>query len=281
VDHPSRRRTLSDASAPLIPDGLDATLVLVRHGESTFIAEGRFQGQAETPLTDVGRRQAALVAGRLARPHDAPALPVPAAEPLELVHSPLQRTSQTAAAIEQAMRQAGHPVSLRPDPGFFEMHQGDWQGLHRDEIEARYRDVLAGWRRRPLETWAPGGESLPDMQARVRPALETVLARLAAGRLPGTQDRAQIPGYGDPHPDHPWSIVVGHDGVFKVVLLTLFDLPLERFWMWSMDLCGITVVELRAGRPVLRAHNLTAHLAALADAGTVAELDEREGSGAL
>ena len=70
-----------------------------------------------------------------------------------------------------------------------------------------------------------------------------------------------------PPPDHPWSVVVAHDGVFKIALLTLFDLPIERFWMWTMDLCGITVVELRAGRPVLRVHNLTAHLAAMTDLG--------------
>jgi len=43
----------------------DATLVLVRHGESTFIAEGRFQGQADSPLTTTGFRQADLVARRL------------------------------------------------------------------------------------------------------------------------------------------------------------------------------------------------------------------------
>ena len=51
--------------------------------------------------------------------------------------------------------------------------------------------------------------------------------------------------------------------MFKIALLALFGLPLERFWMWSMDLCGITVVEFRAGRAVLRAHNLTDHLALL------------------
>jgi hypothetical protein len=122
---------------------------------------------------------------------------------------------------------------------------------------------------------------LPQVETRVRPALGAALARLAVAGQPGSHDRPQVAGYGDPQPSHPWTIVVGHDGVFKVTLLTLFDLPLERFWMWSMDLCGITVVELRAGRPVLRAHNLTGHLAALADAETVAELDEREGSGAL
>jgi broad specificity phosphatase PhoE len=119
------------------------------------------------------------------------------------------------------------------------------------------------------------------MRARVRPALTVLLERLADGRPPGTLDRPQVAGYRDEHPVHPWSIVVGHDGVFKIVLLTLFDLPLDRFWMWSMDLCAITVVELRAGRPVLRAHNLTAHLASLADAETVAKLDERETTGAL
>ncbi len=79
--------------------------------------------------------------------------------------------------------------------------------------------------------------------------------------------------------------MVGHDGVFKVALLTLFDLPLERFWMWSMDLCAITIVEFRAGRPVLRAHNLTAHLGALDEETAAAEARaaaaaERERSGA-
>jgi len=281
VDHPAGGRALTADATPLIPDGLDATLVLVRHGESTFIAEGRFQGQAETPLTPIGLRQAALVAERLARPHEAPALPVPDGDPLELVHSPLERTSQTAAAIDAAMDAAGHPVARRPDEGFLEMDQGAWQGLHREEIAERFGPELAAWRRTPLEAWAPGGESLPEMQARVRPALATILGRLAEGRAPGTHDRPQVQGYRDPRPDHPWSLVVGHDGIFKVALLTLFELPLDRFWMWSMDLCAISIIEVRAGRPVLRAHNLTAHLASLADARAVAAVEERAAGGAL
>ncbi|MEO8437707.1 MAG: histidine phosphatase family protein, partial [Chloroflexota bacterium] len=258
MDHPARERALTAEPAALIPDGLDATLVLVRHGESTFITEGRFQGQAETPLTPLGQRQAALVGGRLATPHDPPALPVPTGAPIELIHSPLERTTQTAEAIEAAMRAAGNHVVRRPDPGFLEIHQGAWQGLHRDEIGARYGSELSTWRRAPLEAWAPGGEALPEVAARVRPALARILATLGDGRPSGTHDRSQVAGYQDPVLDHPWSIVVGHDGVFKVTLLTLFDLALDRFWMWSMDLCGITVVELRAGRPVMRAHNLTA-----------------------
>jgi probable phosphoglycerate mutase len=172
-------------------------------------------------------------------------------------------------------------VARRSDPGFLEIHQGAWQGLHRDEIAARFGGELATWRRAPLEGWAPGGESLPEVQARLRPALTALLARLGQGRQPGTQDRPQVAGYRDVRPDHPWSIVVGHDGVFKVALLTIFDLPLERFWMWSMDLCGIAIIEFRAGRPVLRAHNLTDHLADLADERSLESISARSQTGAL
>jgi broad specificity phosphatase PhoE len=267
-----------DAS-PLIPDRLDATLVLVRHGESELIVEGRFQGQAETPLSAMGLRQAALVAERLAHPHDAPALPLPEGPLRELVHSPLRRTTQTAEALAAAMVPSPVP---RPDSGFLEIGQGEWEGLHRDEIKTRYGDTLAAWRRTPTQAWAPGGESLAQVAARVRPALAGVLTALAEGGTPGSLDRDHVAGYGDEMPTAlPWSIVVGHDGVFKVSLLTLFDLPLERFWMWTMDLCAITVVEFRAGRAVLRAHNLTGHLATLLDEAAQEAQERRSRSGAL
>jgi broad specificity phosphatase PhoE len=262
----------------LIPDGLDATLVLVRHGESEYIVEGRFQGHAETPLSPTGLRQAALLAERLAHPHDPPALPLPAGPLREIVHSPLRRTTQTAEAIE-ARQVAGPP--LRPEAGLIEIGQGEWEGLHRDEVAARYGETLAGWRRSPTTAWAPGGESLAAVQARVRPALAAMLAILAEGGVPGSLDRPAVAGYLDATPTHPWSIAVAHDGVFKVALLTLFDLPLERFWMWTMDLAAITVVDFRAGRPVLRAHNLTEHLAPLLDETAREDQEERSRSGAL
>ena len=275
---PTGRRTLS---APLIPDGLDATLVLVRHGESEYIVQGRFQGQADTPLTTRGLRQAELVAARLADPHARPALPLPSGPPLELVHSPLARTRQTAEAIAAAITLPEAALALRPDPGFLEIGQGEWEGLHRDEIATRYAETLATWRRRPTDAWAPGGESLPEVADRVRPALTELLARLATGRPPGTRDRDQVAGYGESPADHPWSILVAHDGVFKVTLLTLFDLPLDRFWMWMMDLCAISVIEFRGGQPVVRAHNLTDHLAPLLDEDAVAAQEARSRSGAL
>jgi probable phosphoglycerate mutase len=269
---------------PLVPDGLDATLVLVRHGESEFIVERRFQGQAETPLSTIGLRQAERTAARLARPHAAPALPVPSGPPREIVHSPLIRTRQTAEAARQAMADEvafGKPIPTRADPGFLEIGQGEWEGLHLDEIERRWGDILATWRRRPLQAWAPGGESVPEVQARLLPALERLLSSLAEGGVPGSLDRPQVAGYRATPVEQPWSIVVGHDGIFKVLLLTLFDLPLDRFWMWSFDLCAIGVLEFRAGRPVVRAMNLTEHLAPLLDQAAQEATEERQRSGAL
>jgi probable phosphoglycerate mutase len=267
-----------EPTSPLIPDALDATLVLVRHGESEFIVEGRFQGRSETPLSATGLRQAALVAERLAHPHDPPALPLPIGPLREIVHSPLRRTTQTAEVIVSQLD--GTPPA-RPDPGLLEIGQGEWEGLHRDEILARYREILMAWRRSPTTAWAPGGESIVDVQVRLRPTLTTMLAGLAAGGTPGTLERSQVSGYGEGPATHPWSIAVGHDGLFKVLLLTLFELPLERFWMWAMDLAAITVVEFRAGRPVLRAHNLTGHLSTLLDEAAQEAQEERSRSGAL
>lgn len=257
---------------------------MLRHGESTWIAEGRFQGQGDPPLTAAGRRQAALAARRLARPHDPPALPIPFGAPLEIIHSPLRRTAETAAALEAAVTADGGFSTLvprRPDPAFLEIGQGLWEGLPGEEIQARWPDVIGGWRRDPLGAWAPGGESLPEVDARVRVGLARLLGNLRERDGGTIGRRSHVLGYGESPSLDPWSILVGHDGVFKVALLALLDLPLGRFWSFPFGLAAISVIEFRAGRPRLRAHNVTDHLAPLDDERAQAIEAERNGSGAL
>jgi broad specificity phosphatase PhoE len=276
VAHPPRRRPrtgtrpLSGATdqpnrEPLIPDGLDATIVLLRHGESAWITEGRFQGQGDSPLTELGLRQMAAAADRLAHPERPPTLPIPAGPPAAIVHSPLSRTATAAELVANALA-ADRPDALtkpRPDPGLLEIGQGEWEGLLGAEIAGRWPDILGGWRLDPLSSWAPGGESLPDVDARVRAFLGPLLVELARGRAPGTHNRSQVLGYRDAAIDIPWALLVGHDGMFKVLLLALLDLPLTRFWAFPFALGGITIVEIRGGRGRLRAHNLIDHLAEL------------------
>jgi probable phosphoglycerate mutase len=273
VDDPAGSRPLSDIPPlsglpPLdIPSGLEASLVLLRHGESMAIVEGRFQGRLETPLSPLGQRQAELAGARLARPAIPPRIPVPGRPPVQIRHSPLGRAAETAAAAAAALRRvhgSTTSTSVGPDPGLAEIAQGAWEGLHRDEVIARYPAELEAWRLRPTTANAPGGESIPAAAERVRVSLAATIEGLAAAAPGAGPDRASVGGYPAGHgADTPWSLLVGHDGIFKVALLTLLDLPLDRFWTFPWGLTGITVVEFVAGRAILRAHNLTDHLAPL------------------
>jgi len=276
-----------EPTPPIIPPGLDAVLAFIRHGESEWVAEGRFQGQGDSPLSELGRRQALLTARRIGRRSRRPALPLPSGPPRTIVHSPLARATETAELLARAVSGGrgedalAAPVPVRPEPGFLEIGQGDWEGLPGAEVVERWGDLLEQWRHDPLIAWAPNGESIPEVDVRVRVALATLLGDLAAAAPPPTTGRSQVLGYGELPSDEPWSVVVGHDGVFKVALLALLDLPLARFWVLPFALCGITIVEIRNGRPRLRLHNATDHLASLETEAVRAEADARRRSGAL
>ena len=159
---------MSDAQAtsqdplPLPPD-LEASLVFSRHGESTWITEGRFQGAADPPLSALGEQQAALLAARLADPHQPPALPVPLGLPVAIWHSPLIRTTATASAIAAALA-----MPLTPEPDLREIAQGDWEGRLVAEILASDGERLRTWRHSPVGHEAPGGEVLVDVDRRAR-----------------------------------------------------------------------------------------------------------------
>lgn len=271
----------------LIPSGLDAVLAFVRHGESEWVAEGRFQGQGDSPLTELGRRQALLTARRLARRGRRPVLPLPAGPAHAVIHSPLARAAETATLIGRALSSGrgedavSSPIPLYPEPGLLEIGQGEWEGLPGTEVVERWGEVLEAWRLDPLTAWAPGGESIAEVDARVRIALRGLLADLATVAPAARLGRSQVLGYADLQADEPWSIVVGHDGVFKVALLALLDVPLARFWTLPFALCGITVVEIRNGRPRLRLHNATDHLADLQTTEARQRDDARRQSGAL
>jgi broad specificity phosphatase PhoE len=241
-------------------------LALVRQGESEWIAQGRFQGHGDPPLSEVGQRQAAAVAARMAAPTEMPSLPVPDDPPLAIWHSPLRRAAQTAEAIHSA-RRADSP--LRMLDALIELGQGEWEGLTHDEVRARWPRELAAWRDDPLHNHAPGGESLPDALVRAGQAREVILgsggvtsADEGAGRAPAEPvlgyERTFKGGTGP-----AWTVVVAHDGVLRLMMLDLLDIGLEHFWSFPLALASVTVLDLGSGVAQLRAHNLDEHIAAL------------------
>ena len=288
-EQPAFEPAPDEPTPQIIPDGLDAVVAFVRHGESQWVAEGRFQGQGDPPLSELGQRQALLTARRLARRARRPALPLPAGPPQAIVHSPLARAAETATLIGRAINGGrgedaiASAVPLLPEPGLLEIGQGEWEGLPGAEVVERWGELLEAWRHDPLTAWAPGGESIAEVDVRVRIALRRLLGDLATDAPAPVAGRSQVLGYGDVPADEPWSIVVAHDGVFKVALLALLDYPLARFWTLPFALCGISVVEIRGGRPRLRLHNATDHLSGVeaADAEAQAREAERRRSGAL
>jgi probable phosphoglycerate mutase len=242
------------------------TLVLVRHGESAWIAEGRFQGRGDPPLSDVGLRQAAAVGARMAAPAEMPSVPVPDYPPQAIWHSPLLRAAQTAQAIHEA-READAP--LRPLESLMELGQGEWEGLTHDEVRRRWPDELGAWRDDPLHNHAPGGESLQDALVRARGARETILGAgdvTAADEGQGLAPAEPVLGYERTFKggDGPaWTIVVAHDGVLRLLMLDLLGVDIEHFWSFPLALASVTVLDLSAGVVRLRAHNLDEHIAAL------------------
>lgn len=109
---------------------------MLRHGQSEWNATGRWQGQADPPLTELGRRQAAAAAPTLAA--DCPRFDC-------VVSSDLTRARQTAEVLAAALGIATVVVDHR----LREAHAGEWQGLTRAEIEVRWPGWLDSGRRPP------------------------------------------------------------------------------------------------------------------------------------
>jgi glucosyl-3-phosphoglycerate phosphatase len=130
-------------------------LILLRHGESTWNAQGRMQGTADPPLSDAGRAQARALAPLLARLH-----------PDAVVCSDLRRACETAAGLGLAGAVA--------DPRWREADLGRWAGRLAAEVVAEEPEAHAAW----LEGAGapPGGEAFPDTCARVEGAVRVLAA---------------------------------------------------------------------------------------------------------
>jgi broad specificity phosphatase PhoE len=136
------------------------TLLLVRHGETDWNRDGRWQGHSDTQLNDVGREQAKRLAAQL--------------EGVDVVYSSdLARARETAELVACALG-----LQVHPDARLRERSFGAWEGKTGPEIEAEFGAAHARW----LAGDGPGAddaEAFGDFAARVQSFLEDVLARHA------------------------------------------------------------------------------------------------------
>lgn len=141
-------------------------LIIWRHGQSEWNHAGRFQGQIDTPLSELGRQQAAVAAGRLVT-----------VQPHALVSSDLARAADTAAALAAV---TGLPVTT--DPRLRERFFGQWQGLMATDIAKRWPGEYARYR---AGEPSPGCdiEHLDELTKRVTAALRDVADRFAGSTV--------------------------------------------------------------------------------------------------
>ncbi len=197
-------------------------LILVRHGETDWNVQARYQGHTDVPLNGTGRAQATALGQRLAR------------EKIDVLYaSDLQRARSTAEAIASR-----HGLPVRSDPRLRELDWGDWGGLTHGEIEARAPRELAAWMADLMGAAPPGGESLATLAARVQGMLADIVS----------------------HHQGQTVLLVAHGGPLRVLLCLALGLELQLQDRFRLDSASLSELALYEEHSMLIRLNDTSHL---------------------
>lgn len=198
-------------------------ILLLRHAETGWNRERRFQGWRDVPLSATGREQAESAARLLA------------ATRIEAVwSSPLARARDTATIIA-----APHRLAVQESDAFREMGFGEWEGLTRDEVRERFPDAHRAWAETPHEAAWPGAETLAMVRARA-------LAGLGALRAAHTGQTICL---------------VSHGITGRLLILEALGLGPDRLWSFQLSSTGISELEFRDDWTTLHRMNSLIHLA--------------------
>ncbi len=203
---------------------MSTRLLLVRHGQTAWNADGRFMGQLDVPLDEMGRAQVLAVAKRLVTE-----------QPAAIYSSDLGRARETALAIQSAI--GSHP-EVKLDARLRELHFGDWQGQTYAEMVERDSAGLAKWQADPLHVAPPNGETLLTLAGRVEAAYKDICAA---------------------HPEQT-IIVTGHGGSLQILIVAALGLPPGISRNLQLSNASLSELRLTDAGAVLFLLNDTSHL---------------------
>lgn len=197
-------------------------LILIRHGETLWNKEGRIQGTSDIELSETGMEQARRLALSL-KDSDIGAIHA----------SPLKRAYRTAEIINNF-----HGRKIEVHRELMEMDQGDFEGLSFHELMACEKEFIHRWIADPASVKMPRGESLAELQERVWPPVEKIIA---AG-----QD----------------ALVVAHNFTIAAILCRIRNISLSEFRSTCVDTASRTVIRFRDGLADIEVMNDRSHLSA-------------------
>ena len=202
------------------------TLLIVRHGETDWNADGRIQGHTDIGLSDTGAEQARLLGVRLA------------SIPIDVSYcSDLKRASETAA-----FALGDQDVALNRTPRLREYHKGSFEGMTLPEIKAQFPEDYPRYLEKNLDYAPAGGETTRDVSSR----MAEIFGEIKAKHLNETV------------------LVVGHGGSLRAGMVSLLRMPLEGNWSFAFGNCSLTMVDTFEDNAVLRLFNDNSHLNGMA-----------------
>lgn len=200
-----------------------AKLYLIRHGEVAWNRENSYIGATDLPLNDQGKKQAALLADRLAH-HKIAAV----------YSSDLTRARETAEIIAERFG-----LQVITVPAMREVNYGEWEGVSETKLPTSHPDVYHQWRANPTEVRIPGGETFAELRDRALSAF----CRIA-----------------ESHPSED-VVIVGHKSANRVILCCLMGIDINRYKQIGQGNAALNVIERREdGRFVVESVNDAVHL---------------------
>ncbi len=198
-------------------------IILVRHGETSWNLEKKYQGHADISLTETGLLQAQLVAKRLKKHYHFDAI----------YSSDLCRAFKTAESIAKLYDK--QVISI---PELREINFGEWEGLNYEAIDSRYPDSMNKLFTSPGEVDIPGGETFEFLKTRAMKAIHRLC------RLHSNQTIA----------------IVSHGGTIRTILCAVLNLHLNYLWNIKQDNTAVNVIEFYGDQVIVSLVNDTHHL---------------------
>ncbi len=205
-------------------------LFLIRHGQTLWNEEGRYQGDKDISLTSEGIRQAKLAAKYLSKVNFS-----------NIYSSPLKRALDTADIIKKS-RNLEVKVIIRED--LKEINFGKWEGMKFDEINKQFHDDYQNWLKDPYNSSPTGGESFKRVQERAVAEIDNIVSE--------NEDRSSV-------------AVITHGGIILSLLVHWLQIPISRWRSIIQRQGAINIVVIDRGFPYISTINYTGHLKPLYD----------------